>query len=496
MKLSSEQLKVLEHVRDGITSAQIAELIGMGQGINSIVHSLEAEKLLSSKETAVEEIRIGKEGKEFAKTGLPERRALEAIGTGIEMKELAKKANLKPFEIQIALMWLKKKDWAVMEKGKLALTQNGKGALTQKGKDEHLLEILAKGPQKAGELKGYEGAINDLKGRKNNIEIKETKSFALALTPEGKSVLKNPEKHMQQSGVEALTHEMLKTGEWRNKRFRKYDISQAPEIWPAKIHPLRAAIQKIKRTFLEMGFTEAKGNFIESSFWNFDALFQPQDHPARDLADTFYMKGIEHDLPKHHTHVKHMHEKGGNIDSTGWKYEWNAETAKKAILRTHTTAVSARELAKLKPPAKVFSVGRVFRNETLDYKHLAEFYQVEGIVVGEDVNFKNLLWYLKQFYNKLGFKKVRFRPAYFPYTELSCEPEVYFEEKKEWVELGGSGIFRPEVVKPLLGVESPVLAWGLGLERPLMLKMGVNDLRTFYRNDLDWLRSSGMKDSI
>jgi phenylalanyl-tRNA synthetase alpha chain len=191
-----------------------------------------------------------------------------------------------------------------------------------------------------------------------------------------------------------------------------------------------------------------------------------------------------------------MHEGGGDLESRGWKYRWDPELAMQSVLRTHTTAVSARNLTKVGIPSKTFSVGRVFRNETLDYKHLAEFYQVEGIVVGEDVNFKNLLWYLKEFYKKLGFKKIRFRPAYFPYTEMSCEPEVYFEEKEEWVELGGSGIFRPEVVKPLLGKEVPVLAWGLGLERPLMLKMGLNDIRTFYKNDLDWLRCYNMREVL
>ena len=157
-------------------------------------------------------------------------------------------------------------------------------------------------------------------------------------------------------------------------------------------------------------------------------------------------------------------------------------------MRTHTTSVSVRELSQLSQPAKRFCIGRVYRNETIDYKHLPEFMQVEGIVVDENVRFKDLLGYLKEFYLRLGFKKIRFNPSFFPYTEMSTEIEVYFEDKKEWLELGGSGIFRPEVTEPL-GIKEPVLAWGLGFERPIILRLGLNDIRNFYyRNDLKMLR--------
>ncbi len=461
--------------------------LGLGDGAYSMAHSLEKEGLITLKESAGEIVSLGNEGSAYAEEGLPERRALDKMKEGpVGVKELGRDAN-------IALIWLKKKGWANIGKGEVKITEEGRKA--PKGKDEELLEMLAGGPKKRSELKEYDKAIEMLGGRQDVIQIKETKSFDAALTPKGRKMLKKPLKK-EGGQVSSLTPEMLKTGSWRDKRFREYGIRDAPEIWPAKLHPLKIAIERIRRIFLEMGFTEERGDFVESSFWNFDALFQPQDHPARDLADTFYLEGIEHELPKHHKEVKAMHEEGGDIESRGWQYEWDPKAAMQAVLRTHTTAVSARSLTKIEVPAKIFSIGRVFRNETLDYKHLAEFYQVEGIIVGEDVNFRNLLWYLKEFYNKLGFKKIRFRPAYFPYTEMSCEPEVYFEEKKEWVELGGSGIFRPEVVKPLLGVDVPVLAWGLGLERPLMLKMGLDDLRTFYKNDLDWLRSYNMKEVL
>jgi phenylalanyl-tRNA synthetase alpha chain len=236
---------------------------------------------------------------------------------------------------------------------------------------------------------------------------------------------------------------------------------------------------------------EAEGPFVESSFWNFDALYQPQDHPSRELADTFYMKfPSSSKLPDKRLidAVKKAHQDGGNTGSTGWRYSWDEKIAAQSILRTHTTAVSARMLTKIEPPAKVFCIGRVFRNETLDFKHLPEFTQVEGIVADENVGFRDLLGYLREFYLRLGFKKIRFRPSYFPYTEMSVEPEVYLEERKEWLELGGSGIFRPEVTRPL-GIDCPVLAWGLSLERPIMLKLALNDIRNFYhKNDLQLLR--------
>jgi phenylalanyl-tRNA synthetase alpha chain len=481
--MKKSDLRLLELIGKGLTIDEAGRELGVKDGVHSLAHAMEKEGLLELAESLDYTVSLDLEGREYSKKGLPERRALESIEGGMDMSKLSLPKN----EIPIALMWLKKKNWASIEKGRLTLTKQGKAALGKRGKDEELLGILESGGRLKSELKGFDEAIEMLKRRQGNISVREVRGFRARLTDKGKKVMRSPEA-LESGGVSSLTHEMLKTRSWRDVKFRRYGIREAEEIWPAKLHPLRIAIEKIKRIFLEMGFAEATGNFVESSFWNFDALFQPQDHPARDLADTFYINNIVHELPRYHREVKRAHESGGDMESRGWQYEWDPELAKQTVLRTHTTAVTARSLTQVGVPAKVFSIGRVFRNEALDYKHLAEFYQVEGIVVGEDVNFPNLLWYLKEFYTKLGFKKIRFRPAYFPYTEMSCEPEVYFEDKKEWVELGGSGIFRPEVVKPLLGVEVPVLAWGLSLERPVMFKMGIDDLRTFYKNDLDWLR--------
>lgn len=476
--ITRAEYELLKYLPKGSLS-DVAENTSLGDGAYSIANSLQKKGLVKIDERIERIVQLTDEGRKYLEDGLPEKRALCALECG------ARPVSSFGEEAPIVVMWLKRKGWAELSSGKLELTKDGKEACKLQSPEEKMLKRLGAGGVGSEELSEDPELINTLKDR-CIVDIRESKVLDAKLTDKGDAMLKNPV--FEEEGLSSVTHEMLKNGSWRDKKFRRYGIRDAEEIWPARAHPLKIAIDKIRRIFLEMGFEETEGNFIESSFWNFDALFQPQDHPARDLADTFYLDDLGHELPPQHREVSKMHESGGDIESIGWRYPWSKEVAKQAVLRTHTTSLSAQNLTRAKIPSKMFSVGRVFRNESLDYKHLAEFYQVEGIVVSEEVNFKNLLWYLKEFYKKLGFKKIRFRPAYFPYTEMSCEPEVYFEERGEWVELGGSGIFRPEVVKPLLGVECPVLAWGLGIERPLMLQMGLGDLRTFYRNDLDWLR--------
>jgi len=289
--------------------------------------------------------------------------------------------------------------------------------------------------------------------------------------------------------ISQLTPEMIKSGEWKNKKFRKYDVRAfAPSVYPGKLHPLNQLIEKIRRIFAEMGFTEIKGSYVESCFWNMDALFIPQDHPARDMQDTFYCRrpstiDVEDSLIEK---IARVHEDGGETGSKGWGDKFNREESRRALLRTHSTVNTIRYLAMHpEPPAKVFSVERVFRRESIDSTHLPEFHQVEGIVYERDANFPMLKGILREFYTKMGFENIRFRPSYFPYTEPSLEIEVEWQGK--WIELGGAGIFRPEVTLPF-GVKEPVLAWGLGLERMAMIILGLKDIRMLYFSDISWLR--------
>ena len=297
-----------------------------------------------------------------------------------------------------------------------------------------------------------------------------------------------------QDVLDRVTSSMLKDNSWRNKTFRSYDVQiNVPQISGGKRHFVNQAINYIKRIWLDLGFKEMTGNVTQTSFWDLDSLFVPQDHPSRDMQDTFYIKDPKQGkLPKELMEkVKATHEDGWTTNSKGWQYKWSVEEAKKLLLITHDTYLSAKTLSKLKKedlPIKTFQIMKVFRNEALSWKSLFEFYQIGGIVVDPDANFMNLKGYLKDFFAKMGFSNIRIRPGHFPYTEPSAEVDVWHLEKKDWVEVAGSGIFRPEVVKPLLGFECPVLAWGIGLERSIMEYYNLKDIRDVYKNDLKQLR--------
>lgn len=272
-----------------------------------------------------------------------------------------------------------------------------------------------------------------------------------------------------------LTPDMIASGAWKTEKFKPYNFA-AMGVSPSAghLHPLLKVRAEYRQIFLEMGFSEMPtNNYVESSFWNFDALFQPQQHPARDAHDTFFISdpALATDFPPEYLEkVKKVHSQGG-FGSQGYGYDWKIEEAQKNILRTHTTAVSARMLYKLAQnrefkPQKYFSIDRVFRNETLDATHLAEFHQIEGVVADYNLTLGDLLGVINEFFKKLGIEKLRFKPAYNPYTEPSMEIFSYHEGLKKWVEIGNSGIFRPEMLLPMgLPENVHVIAWGLSLER-------------------------------
>ena len=256
----------------------------------------------------------------------------------------------------------------------------------------------------------------------------------------------------------------------------------APHI--ARTHPLREIISEIREIFVTLGFTEIHGSLVQSSFWNFDALFTPQDHPAREMQDTFFVRDVQGDMDDTAQQTNQVEA----IHNDRWGYSWDPARAAEPVLRTHTTCVTIRHLAENNPAeARVFSLGSVFRNEKPSYKHLVEFNQVEGVVIGDDVSLRDLMGIQREFYRRMGITRIKFWPTFFPYTEPSLQSMVYNEALGKWVELFGMGIFRPEVTEPL-GITRPVLAWGGGIERMAMLKYGVDDVREFYNNSLGWLR--------
>jgi len=179
--------------------------------------------------------------------------------------------------------------------------------------------------------------------------------------------------------------------------------ADVPHVHAARIHPLKDTINEIRDTFVHLGFTEITGDLSQSSFWNFDALFTPQDHPARELQDTFYLKGLNAKQLATPTQIKNV----SSAHKKGWRYYWDIQEAKKMVLRTHTTCVTIKHLADKNPDeARIFSLGRVFRNEKLSFKHLAEFNQVEGVVVGKHITLRDLMGIQKEFYRMIGLTKV------------------------------------------------------------------------------------------
>jgi len=290
-----------------------------------------------------------------------------------------------------------------------------------------------------------------------------------------------------------LTPEILSSGGWRGKTLRPIDVqAKAPRFYPGRRHPVRDFIREVREAYISMGFTELEGGSVHPAFWNFDVLFIPQDHPGRDMQDTFYLEGLSDSALKRSSVVARVastHEDGWKTGSIGWGYKWRIEEARRLVLRTHNTVLTVRALSDSRErETRVFAVSKVYRNESLDYKHLTEFYQMDGIIVGEGLNVRHLMGFLKEFYKKLGMKNVKLWPTYFPYTEPSLQVVGYSEVAKAWIELSGSGVFRPEVTIPL-GVRVPVLAWGPGIERLMLMRFGLDDMRDLYGVDLSWLRN-------
>ncbi|WP_458406309.1 phenylalanine--tRNA ligase subunit alpha [Methanobrevibacter sp.] len=484
-------LKELE-ANSNASPEEIAENTGMDiKSVMSAAGSLASKDIIEVDKHVQQTYSLTEDGIEYAEHGLPERRILNRLveKKEIPMKDLASETGLDKKEANIALGWLRRKNWAQIDKGVLNITEMGVDFANKAGVDEKVLEHLK---ANADGVKLFADDLidgfNKLTGRKNILNIKKETSHSFIILPKGEEILKVGFTIKEQATQ--LTHEHLKDGEWKSLEYRPYDINaEAPVVFAGKKHPLREIIDEIREIFLNMGFIEDNGEYVESAFWNFDSLFQPQDHAAREMQDTFYLKNpLTCDLPDDALVqlTAETHETGADTGSIGWQYDWSHDIARQSVLRTHTTGISTKHLFEHEPPIKMFSVGRVFRRETFDYKHLPEFHQVEGLVCGEGISYQNLLGTLKEFYKKLGFE-VRFRPAYFPYTYLSTESEIYLEEKESWIELGGAGMFRPEVLKPL-GINQPALAFGMGIERLAMIRYDVEDIRMLYKSDIKWLR--------
>lgn len=457
--------------------------------------------ILTIEESSRQVIYLDENGKKYAKSDLPEHRFLLAIEGEMNIDEIIKKAKLDQSEISICIGELKKVCAITITKdvkGRMifSLTSNGEKFKKQKS---HLNEFLKQSfPVYFDELKDLElHACIELLKRKQILKKEVVKTRKIILTEFGKRAASSDIKKINL--VDSLTSQMIKSEEFETARFRRFDISSpVPVLYRGKRHFVNQSISYIKKIWLELGFEEMSGDNVQTSFWDLDCLFVPQDHPARTLQDTFYLKDYDDDkkillgdLPTFYPLIKAVHENGEKSGSLGWQMKWSEKESREVLLRTHTTVLSAHTIKSLKKedlPKKFFVVGKVFRNESLDWKHLFELHQVDGIVIDRNVNLCHLIGYLKLYFGKMGFKKVRVRPNHFPYTEPSLEVDVWNEAKNQWLEMGGAGIFRPEVSYMLFGEEVPVLAWGTGMERAIMEYFKISDIRDLYLNDLEQMR--------
>lgn len=288
-----------------------------------------------------------------------------------------------------------------------------------------------------------------------------------------------------------LTPAMLAEGSWKTKTFRAFNVNQAPaRTYIGRRNPYSEYIMSVKDKLVSLGFEEFDGPLVETEFWNGDALFMPQFHAARDIHDVYYVKNPTHAREIQQPwldRVADAHTNGGDTGSRGWGYNFDRDFTRRLILRSQGTVLSAKQLPKAKIPGKYFGVARCFRYDQVDATHGADFYQTEGIVLGKDVNLKTLLGLLKMFAIEVaGATEVKYVPGYFPFTEPSIEVHIK-HPKLGWMEMGGSGIFRPEVTRSL-GVDVPVLAWGLGIDRMAMMSLGINDIRDLFTPDIENVR--------
>ena len=502
-QLQSHAYKLLTHLgkADAETWHKMTELattLDLDQSkVSAVCTGFSEESLIDIQEDEFEELTLEEAGQALLASNEPllEKRIaklLQEKGEAMGTPDIAGALGVGPQEVGKTLRFVLSKGYARKE-GKALAPQDAD--IDAEQADEALLRRLGESNgtillnSEEANSKANKNVLKGLRSR-GYAKTRTRKQRSVRLTETGRQLLKDGVEEIKL--VNQLTEEMMLSGEWKNVTFREYDIQlDTAPVYAGKAHPLRRVLEETRRAFLNMGFTEIRGPYVESAFWDFDALFQPQDHPAREMQDTFYCANPgTFSLPDKELveTIRQIHEDGGETGSTGWRYDWDEEKAKQVVLRTHTTAVTVEACHKNpNPPQKVFCVWRVFRRETIDYKHLPEFHQVDGIIVDEHASFAHLLGTLTEFYRQMGFEEIKFRPAFFPYTEPSVEVFVRMPGRKEWFELGGAGVFRPEVIRPA-GVNVPVLAWGLGLERLAMIRYRVEDIRHLYLSQLDWLK--------
>jgi phenylalanyl-tRNA synthetase alpha chain len=496
MELPEAQVAVLEALdaTDATPVEQLAdELDRKPETVTGAVFELAEAGLVEVVEREGTDLELTDEGREYVETGLPENRLHEAalrLGADdgpVPMGEAVDAAGLDGERVRIAISNYVRKGYGEVEAGELTAAA---GVDASDDEEAATLAALA-----AGDGTESDGAVVERLVERNLIERRERTARSVRPTDAGVTALMEG---VETAGdVGQVTPELLTSGEWRDAEFAPYNVeADASPVEGGRLHPLRAMAERVKEVLVGMGFREMQGPHADSEFWINDCLFMPQDHPARTHWDQFVLDVPPMaDLPDDPVaDVERAHREGSGEDGDGYHSPWTEDVARRVGLRGHTTSLSARylsglEIGELEPPQRFFSVEKAYRNDEIDATHLLEFFQIEGWVMAEDLSVRDLMGTFREFYEQFGITDLEFKPTYNPYTEPSFELFGTHPTTGEVVEIGNSGLFRPEMLDPL-GVDCDVMAWGLALERLMMLVTGAEDIRDVHGTlvDLEYLR--------
>ncbi|MHA1396948.1 MAG: phenylalanine--tRNA ligase subunit alpha [Candidatus Heimdallarchaeaceae archaeon] len=475
-KLISSKKKI------NISDIQKEQKIDRGK-LEYLLGFLISNNLVKKNPIIKEKIILTKEGEIAAKEQLVERRIVAQLKKQqpLHLTELANKINCNKKELNAGIGLLKKKGLIEIQQGNVSLLKS------EVDISEELQRVLEE------ILQGKEPDVQKVRNillQRNLVSFEEIKDILL----QSKIAYDQIKNQIQiEEGISRLTPAMIRNGTWKKQKLKAYNMSVSPpSFYLGRKQPYAQFLDDVKRKLTALGFLEMRGPIVELEFWNFDALFQAQDHPAREWSDVYRVANPKiGKLPKESfvKGVQKAHENGFDTGSKGWRYKWDPKKSARLVLRAQGTSVSARTLVNLPTPSKFFSISRCYRPDTVDATHLSEFNQVEGIVADPSITFRDLLGILKTFALDIAEAPTfRFKPDYYPFTEPSVELSV-IDPNLGKIEFGGAGIFRPEVTKPF-GIDVPIIAWGLGIDRLFMVKYGITDIRELFSYKLEWLRSA------
>ncbi|HOK00279.1 MAG TPA: phenylalanine--tRNA ligase subunit alpha [Termitinemataceae bacterium] len=516
-ELSIEKVEAELQFKPGNGNQALSWLLGKG-----LIQEIRREPLVFFELTELGEL--------WAREGTPEERILRLLAQegALTMGELAQRLKLENKDVGSAYGLLSKANLVVMDEQKRVCLAPGcslgADGLPTAGPGSQRLRLIrglleralklregtGKGEDSSGLLKEESLSPEERELMKSIAKKRGAADSAFRIVEREKVIYTFTEQWqavsqaLQEAGITgdeigALTPELLASGAWKNGRFRSYNIQVPPtRLLVGRSNPYARFLEDVKDKLVSLGFEEFDGSLVETEFWNSDALFMPQFHSARDIHDVYYVaepQKAQYIEEPWLSRVAAAHENGGDTGSRGWRYTFDREFTRRLILRSQGTVLSARQLPKAKIPGKYFGIVRCFRYDRVDATHLSDFYQTEGIVLGEDVNLRTLLGMLEMFATEVaGAKEVKYVPGYFPFTEPSVEVHIK-HPVLGWFELGGSGIFRPEVTQSL-GVNVPVAAWGIGIDRMALMALGLNDLRELFSYDIEAVRLRRTKESL